>query len=120
MQSKMPLKVYYLDDEQDLCEIFVDYFASNEVEVTTFTDPAKAIDASRESPPEVLFVDYRLPGTTGDEVAKSLAAEIPKYLITGDISVKAEYTFQAIFYKPYKPEDIQQVLDGFLKIKSAA
>lgn len=116
----MPLKVYYLDDEEDLCEIFVDYFASEAVEVTTFTAPSLAFDTAKINPPDILFIDYRLPGTTGDEVAKSMAADIPKYLITGDISVKTEYQFKAVFNKPYKPEDIQQVLDGFLKIKLAA
>ena len=116
----MPIKVYYLDDEQALCENFADYFASEAVEVTTFTDPAKAIALTQTNPPDLFFVDFRLPSTTGDEVAKSIAADIPKYLITGDVSVKTEYKFKAVFNKPYKSEDILQVLDGFLKIKSAA
>ena len=110
----MPLKVYYLDDEEALCEIFVDFFASSNVEVTTFTDPSLALDAAKINPPDILFIDYRLPGTTGDEVAKSMAADIPKYLITGDISVRTEYKFKAIFHKPYKAEDIRKVLNGLL------
>ena len=113
----MPIKVYYLDDEEALCEIFADYFASNQVEITTFTDLTKAIALTQTNPPDLFFIDYRLPGTTGDEVAKSMAADIPKYLITGDIIVKTEYQFKAVFNKPYKPEDIQQVLDGFLRKK---
>ena len=116
----MPLKVNYLDDEEALCEIFVDSFASKDIEVTTFTDPVKAIASCLNNPPDMIFVDYRLPGTTGDEVVKSIAASVPKYLITGDINVKTEHKFIAVFSKPYKPEDIQRVLDGFLKIKSAA
>ncbi len=116
----MQLNIYYLDDEEALCEIFVDYFASKEVNVTTFIDPKVAIDAIKKSPPDILFIDYRLPSTTGDELAKRMAADIPKYLITGDIGVKTEYKFKAVFNKPYKPEDIQQILDGFLKIKLAA
>lgn len=114
----MPLKVYYLDDEEALCENFEDYFASNDVEVTTFTDPAKAIVLTQTNPPDLFFIDFRLPSTTGDEVAKSMAADIPKYLITGDVNAKTKYKFKAVFNKPYRPEDIQQVLDGFLKIKS--
>ena len=116
----MPLEAYYLDDEEALCENFVDYFSSKDVEVTTFTDPLKTIAHSLNHPPDLIFVDYRLPGTTGDEVAKSLDASVPKYLITGDINVKTEHKFLEVFSKPYKPEDIQQVLDDFLKIKSAA
>ena len=116
----MPLKVYYIDDEESLCENFVDFFASEAVEVTTFTDPAKAIALTQTNPPDLFFIDFRLPSTTGDEVAKSIAADIPKYLITGDINVKTEYQFKAVFDKPYAPEDIQKVLDGFLKSKLTA
>ena len=116
----MRLKIVYIDDEEALCEIFVDYFSNKDVEVITFTDPVKAIASCLSHPPDMIFVDYRLSGTTGDEVAKSIAASIPKYLITGDINVKTEYKFSAAFNKPYKTDDIQRVLDGFLKIKSAA
>ena len=116
----MPLKVYYLDDEEALCENFVDIFASEAVEVTTFIDPAKAIALTLTNPPDLFFIDFRLPNTTGDVVAKSVAADIPKFLITGDINVSSGYKFKAVFNKPYKPEDIQQVLDGFLKIKLAS
>lgn len=116
----MPLKIYYLDDEEALCENFVDYFSSEAVEVTIFTDPAKAIAHSHKNPPDVLFIDFRLPNTNGDEVAKSMVSDIPKYLITGDIGVKTEYKFKAVLNKPYKPEDIQKVLDTFLRVKVAA
>ena len=45
----MPFKVYYLDHEEALCENFLDYFANKNVEVTTFTDPAKVIAHSQNS-----------------------------------------------------------------------
>ena len=68
--------------------MFADYFSSEDVAVTTFTDPAKVVANCHSNPPDMIFVDYRLPGTTGDEVVKSIAASIPKYLITGAINVK--------------------------------
>lgn len=110
----MSLKVYYIDDEADLCENFADYFATKEIEVTTFTDPSQALDRAKINPPDIVFIDYRMPGTTGDEMAKLIAADIPKYLITGDIYVKTEYQFNGCFNKPYILEDIQQVLNGLL------
>lgn len=115
----MPLNVYYLDDEEGLCEIFVDYFSSKDVVVTAFTDPAKIIELSTTSPPDLLFVDYRLPGVTGDQVAKAMAASIPKYLVTGEISVNTEYKFKGVFSKPYNIEQIQNVLDNFSKLSSS-
>ena len=116
----MPLKVYYIDDEVGLCQNFEDYFATNHIEITTFTEPEKAIAVSKTNPPDVFFVDFRLPNITGDKVAASLPGGIPKYLITGDINVKSEFKFNAMFFKPYQPEDIQLVLDGLLKIRLTA
>ena len=90
------LKVYYLDDEADLCEIFEDYYASENVEVTTFTDPKAAVAAIKSTPPDLFFIDYRLEESNGDDVARETDAAIPKFLITGDQNVKTTYEFQAI------------------------
>jgi len=110
----MSLTVYYIDDEAELCEIFFDYFSSKEVSVYTFTDPEKAIESSITISPDLLFVDYRLQVTTGDEVAKKFDSKIPKFLITGDLSVKAKFSFDQIFTKPYDSEVIGQLISSYL------
>ena len=110
----MPLSIYYLDDEEALCENFVDHFASPDVRIRTFVDPKVAIDVIIRTPPHLLFIDHRLPGTTGDEVAQLLDPMLPKFLITGDITVKTEYPFLKVFPKPYAEEDIAEVLDSFV------
>ena len=115
----MAINVYCIDDEEALCENFADYFSSQYVTVTTFTDPLIAIETIKRIQPDLLFVDYRLPGTNGDEVAQAVAANIPKFLITGDSTVKTKYVFNGIFFKPYRTEDVQRVIDGFLISKSA-
>jgi CheY-like chemotaxis protein len=114
----MPLKIYYLDDEEALCENFFDYFTSKDVIVTTFTDPNVAIDIIKKNPPDIFFIDYRLPGTTGDEVAKVLDPLLPKFLITGDIYVKTEYPFNSIFSKPVSEEEIFKVIATYAQKKS--
>lgn len=108
----MPLKIYYLDDEEALCENFADYFSSPDSVVSTFTDPQKAVNEINKNPPDILFIDYRLPGTTGDEIAKSLDPKLPKYLVTGDISVKTDYNFIQIFSKPYDEAEIKKVISS--------
>ena len=110
----MPIIVYYLDDEEALCENFADCFASKDVNVTTFGDPKLAIEATLKSSPNLFFIDYRLPGTTGDEFAKALDPKLPKFLITGDISVKTEYQFVRVFPKPYSEQDIAEVIKSFV------
>ncbi len=114
----MSLKIIYLDDEPDLCECFSDEFASEKIEVTTFTDPKRAIAAALESPPDLIFLDFRLPGTTGNAVALAMPKEIPKYLITGESEVNTTYKFEFVFGKPLEIEAIQKVIDLHLKIKS--
>jgi len=113
----MPINVYYLDDEEALCENFADYFSSPEVIVTTFVDPKFAIEAILKSPPDLLFIDYRLPGTTGDEVASLLDPKLPKFLITGDISYKFEYSFDKVFSKPYDETAIAGLISEYISAK---
>ena len=116
----MPLKVYYLDDEPDLCENFSDALSSNEIVVTTFSRAQLLFEAVKKSAPDLIFLDYRLPGTNGDDVARELPVEIPKFLITGDLSVKAKYPFLKVFEKPYKTEDILAAIDEVSRAVKAA
>jgi response regulator RpfG family c-di-GMP phosphodiesterase len=108
------LQVYYLDDEPELCELFKDYFESETVKVSTFLNPEVAIQQSFMSPPHLWFLDFRMPGTNGDEVAQRLQPEIPKFLITGDINPKITYAFFQIFKKPYESGDIERVIKQHL------
>lgn len=109
----MALNVYYLDDEPELCENFSDYFNSPEIKVTTFTDPKKFIETTRNHPPHLIFLDYRLPETTGDQVAQKLDPKLPKCLITGDISVDTTYKFIKVLSKPCKEEEISNLMSHY-------
>ncbi len=109
----MPLKVYYLDDEPDLLSNFADLFESPQVAITTFSDPQKAIEAGISAPPDLFFIDNRIPGTSGSKVAHALPAEVPKFLVTGDILVIPEYPFKAILGKPYDVDEIQGIIRSF-------
>lgn len=110
----MPIDVYYLDDEEMLCELFCDYFESAQIKITTFVDPQKAIKACKSRPPNLMFIDYRLPGTTGDQVATNIDVSIPKFLVTGDLTCKPSYEFLKIISKPYKFDEIQELINEFL------
>ncbi len=102
----MSLKVFYLDDEAALCVGFSDYFSTNEVIITTFTDPKLAILAIKNNPPDLFFVDYHLPGTDGDQVAQSIDPGIPMVLISGELFTVTVHQFVRIITKPYKNEEI--------------
>lgn len=110
------LKVVYLDDEPELCELFEDLFASADIEVKTFTDPVRAVEAVQRERPDLFFVDFRLPGTTGIEVAQQVGPG-EKYLITGELSVPLQEPFSRVFYKPFPVGEVLALLQDRLKLK---
>lgn len=111
----MPLRVVYIDDESDLCGLFRELFASASVEVLTFSDPKAGLDHVLKEGADVVFLDYRMPGLTGLEIAERLPHDTPKYLITGEVHLPANPSILKVFLKPYDPRDIEVVLENLLK-----
>ena len=104
--------MYYLDDEAELGEIFAAQFEAPGIEITTFTEPDVAIAAIRARPPDVLFLDHRLPSTTGDEIARKLNPACPTALITGEIDPRPTYPFVRVFQKPWPEDEIAALIAG--------
>ena len=107
----MKLNIYYLDDEKTLCEIFEEFFSTDTIHVKTFTDADVAIKACSELPPDILFIDMRLTGTTGDKVAQRVSENITKILVTGDLTYNSEYQFSDVISKPLDVEQIEKILN---------
>jgi DNA-binding NtrC family response regulator len=118
MQPKI-LCVWYIDDEIDLCEMFTDIFTNNNIHINTYTnyDDVKEALAEIDSKnmPHVCFIDYRLKGVTGDQIAAELPQSTPKYLVTGDLQVPPSPLFIAVLPKPYDSETIQYIMDTLLE-----
>jgi DNA-binding NtrC family response regulator len=106
----MPLKIVYLDDEADLLEIFVDNFASANREINTFTNPQLALEFIHANYPDVVLLDFRMPSTTGDEVAQAIKINVMKVLITGDIETATITAFERKFAKPFPYDEIEKYL----------
>ena len=105
------MRVYYLDDEPDLLEMFAETFSTPDVSIETFSSPQVALEVIRRCPPDLLFLDHRLPGTTGEAVAMQVSPLIPKALVTGDVNLKTTFSFDAVFGKPL---DVEQI-DAFIR-----
>lgn len=108
----MSFKIYYLDDEPDLCEIMTDRLSTDEISVETFQEATSLLSRCEKINPDLFFLDYRLPGTTGDEVAKKLDPTIPKVLITGEISVQTTYKFTAVLSKSISKKDLLSLVES--------
>ena len=113
----MPLKVYYLDDEVELCENFAELFTDDYIFVTTFSNVKEFLLMTQEFPPDLAFLDYRLFNITGDAVASELPATLPKYLITGNFNLKTKSNFIEVLHKPFDTQKISAILDLYSRIK---
>ena len=113
----MSLVVYYLDDEVDLLDVFSEIYGSEEIQIVTFSEPEKAISAIRSSPPDLLLLDNRLPGTTGDLIAQKLDQNIPKALISGDLTLEPKANFVKVFSKPFNSKEMTEFLNFYVKNK---
>ncbi len=104
------VRVYYLDDEPALCDLFSEYFETGDIEVTTFTNATDAIAAVEAELPVVMFIDYRLSDTDGATVAKQLPEVLPKVLITGDLAAAPDYPFNYIVSKPFSFRQVEEII----------
>ena len=104
------IRVYYLDDEPALCELFSEYFDAGEIEVRTFTHAPDAIAAVNDVPPMVMFIDYRLSDTDGATVARQLPESLPKVLITGDLAAAPDFPFNFIVSKPFSFRQVEEII----------
>lgn len=110
----MNLKVLFLDDEPMLCEIFSDFFTTPDIDIITFNDPKNALEYSHKNNLDMIVVDYRMPGTSGDLIAAQMPPEIPKYLLTGELEPDPKYKFTGVFNKPFDAKAIQSILNEIL------
>lgn len=107
----MSLKVYYLDDEVALLEIFAEMLEAPGRIIKTFDKIEEALAAIEIERPDILFIDYRLPGQNGDEVARRLDPNFGTVLITGEIQVNPVHKFDAILSKPFKFDQIEATIE---------
>jgi len=109
----MKFRIVCLDDESAICEIFKETFETNLLEIVTFVVPIQAIDYVNTEHVDLIFLDYRLPGTTGDKVAGEMPDSIPKILITGELNLTNFPMFFKIVYKPFKIREIEDLIETF-------
>lgn len=98
-------------------ELFVDQHSGPDVEIQTYEDAEDAVRSISADPPDLLILDYRLPGTNGDKVAQRLNLNIPIALVTGDLTVSPTMQFAKIFAKPHEPEEMQSFIESVIEAK---
>ncbi len=112
--SKQIINVALIDDEIDLCENFCELFKKEGLKIQSYSNPIVALEKMQKSPPDIAFIDYRMPIMNGDELAKAMPEKVKKYLLTGELEVRPSFEFEGILGKPLEIDRIRKILDQLL------
>lgn len=111
----MSTLIYFLDDEQSFCQIFSEYIQSVGYEVLVFTDHEEAYSQLQIKLPDIICIDYRLKGITGDEFVKRVPNSVAKILITGELTFNNGHLFDAHLNKPFRLNELKELIDATIK-----
>lgn len=117
-QEESQYKILLIDDEVDLAEVISEYFAMEEIEIKSFTEPLPALEFAQNMPAlKLVIIDYGLPGMSGIEFCKALKEKKPGvqfFMMSGLLDQELqEQARQAgvekIFFKPF---DVEELVDS--------
>lgn len=110
----MKKEVIFVDDEEDLLELYYDLFQEESFSVKIFSDPTKALTYINENSPNLLFIDFRMPKLNGIELRDKINKDITSYLITGELDLKDTDKFVAVLKKPLSTAIIEELIEKHL------
>ncbi|HEY0408488.1 MAG TPA: response regulator [Pyrinomonadaceae bacterium] len=119
--------VFYLDDEQDLLDIFHAMFGRM-YDVRSATTLAEARRMLAERAPDIIISDQNMPEIKGDEFLREAAALYPesyRIMLTGQAFVGEMFMeiaagiIQSFVRKPWEKDAMQQLLERATSILDA-
>lgn len=115
-------KILYIDDDRLFQQLVRDVL-DNEFLVETALNGTDGLAKLRAFKPDVLLLDYEMPGMNGIEVLHAMQGEpaiarTPTVFLTGLQAVsndqKIPRNVVAYLSKPFKPQELHSVLNGVL------
>ena len=106
-------KVLVVDDDQALAEMLTIVLSNEGFEPVVCPTGDGALDAFRESKPDIVLLDLMLPGVGGIDVCRAIRAEsgVPIVMLTAksdtvDVVVGLESGADDYVIKPFKPKEL--------------
>jgi two-component system response regulator MtrA len=116
-------RVLVVDDDTALAEMLGIVLRSEGFEATFCADGALAMQAFRDSKPDLVLLDLMLPGRDGIDVCRSIRAEsgVPIVMLTAktdtvDVVLGLESGADDYVVKPFKPKELVARLRARLRI----
>ncbi len=106
--------IIYIDDENDLLELFSDLFSNDQRKIHCFNNHQDAISFSRNNTVDMILIDYRMPDGTADQLLKKLelSDNTVVLMITGEMEVDQDICelFHGIIKKPFTVGKLESYL----------
>lgn len=120
MPASARRKVLVIDDDPAIREFIVEYLDDIGYEAIEAKDGESGLAALDRVNPDLLIIDYKLPGLNGGEVGKRARARLPKVpivFITGytDRIDEAATLGARVLKKPFLSFDLQSALNDALR-----
>jgi len=118
-------KILYADDDTEIREIIKDILVKEGYDVLIAKDGNEALNLTKQSLPDLIILDYFMPGLTGEQVCMALKKDsqtqhIPVIIVTGYPNEK-EKSLSAgavdFINKPIEKTDLLLRIRSVLKVR---
>ncbi len=113
------IKLLVVDDDLRMCQLIEELIDRRGLSVSAFTESTRALEAIKQTPPDILITDLKMPEVGGMELlkaARSLNSSMTVIVITGYGTVNSAVEAMKLgaydyIEKPFEPEEFMLVLD---------
>ncbi len=120
-----PLNILVVDDDHDVCEYLEDFLSREGYQVTSITDPTKAIDELKKEDYHFLILDLMMPRVGGIgllEQVRRIDDDIAVIILTGYPSLETatasiQHEVSAYIKKPFSTDEFREVIRRIAKKK---
>ena len=106
-------RVVFVDDEEDLCELFLECYESPQYELEVFSDAFSAIESINQKKADLLVLDYRMKGINAFEFLAKLNEQTKYCIVSGELDLEVKDTQHKCFGVISKPANNEDVLKIF-------
>jgi DNA-binding response OmpR family regulator len=108
-------RILVVDDDAPILVLMKNVLREFGFEAIVASDGAQAIDAARNTPPDLMLVDRHMPGMNGDEVVKALrndaGCRFPILILSGEPLDQQELDGIGANGAVLKPFDVTALID---------